>query len=177
MKSVGGKAAKSGKVGVKPVKKAAKLGRLPTSVLKMLANRRTVKRILGAGLEITTVLDKLGPAGDSVAKALGSKAVPAIRQTATAAHQATEALAGTIVALGIVHDKIADIQLAYKGIATSIVNIKQKSDGLKGSHSKTIKSTESEGVLTVNVNVKVDSQDLSAILSKTSKVVTWTGKP
>ena len=163
---------KKGVVGVKPPSKAKKLGALPASVLMMLGNKRKVKQMFDAGLEITSILEKMQPAADAVSKALNSNAVPAMNATADASQQATEKIAGTVVMLGLVRDKLNEIQTAYQGIMKTVVDIKKEGDKLKGQHSADIKTAT--GTLKVEIKVEVNSNSIASALEKTP-VVTWSG--
>ena len=163
---------KKGAVGVKAPSKAKKLGALPASVLKMLGNKRKVKQMFDAGLEITSILEKMQPAADAVSKALNSNAVPAMNATADASQQATEKIAGTVVMLGLVRDKLNEIQTAYQGIMKTVVDIKKEGDKLKGQHSADIKTAT--GTLKVEIKVEVNSNSIASALEKTP-VVTWSG--
>lgn len=160
-------------VPVKPLKKVKRLGRLPPSVLRLLANKKTAKRMFDAGLELTSVLNQMQPAADSVSQSLNSVAVPALQNTATAAQQATQAIATTVVMLGYVHDKLNEIQTTYARIRDVVVDVKKKSKGLKGKSTESLKTDT--GVFTLNVMVNVDSKQMALALENT-KVVSWSGK-
>jgi hypothetical protein len=159
-------------VKVKSSKKAKALGRLPPRVLDLLASRRASKRMFAAGLEMTEIMDKLGPAAQTVSDALHSAAIPALQGTATAAQEATSSLATTVVMLAYVRDKLAEVQAAYSGILESVVEVRKEGEKLKGKHSAKI--TTETGKLEVNIHVNVDSKQIAQALEKTP-VVTWSG--
>jgi hypothetical protein len=159
-------------VKVKHSKKVKALGRLPVRVLNLLASKKASKRMFGAGLEMTQIMDKLGPAAKTVSEALNSAAIPALQGTATASQQAVSSLATTVVMLSYVRDKLAEVQTAYSGILKTVIEVRKEADKLKGKHSAKI--TTETGKLEVNIHVNVDSKQISQALEKTP-VVTWSG--
>jgi len=173
--TVGAKAAaKTALVPVKKPKKARALGRLPRDVLRMLANKKTAKRMYDAGLEMTAVLDKLQPAADGVSKILNSAAIPALQGTASASHDATSALATTVVMLSYVRDKLNEIQTAYKGILDMVVKVREEGEKIKGKHSASIKTQT--GNLNVNIVCEINSTDIAIALEKgKTPTVQWSG--
>lgn len=159
-------------VKTKPPKKLRQLGRLPPSVLRLLASKTLAKRMFDNGLEMTKVMDKLGPAAAKTSDVLIKSAAPALNQTATAANQATSSLATTVVMLTYVKDKLLEIQKAYTGIMDSVVTVSKEGAKMKGKHSA--KVTTETGTLTVNIGVSIDSKQMTEALTK-GPVVTWSG--
>lgn len=171
-KAQGKKAAKKKSIRVQKLDAAERLSKLPVSVLKLLAKKGKAQMMIEGASSIEGALSAMLKTSESTSTSLKANAVPALQATATAAETATGALAGTVIMLDYVRDRMAQIQTIYSGIATSVVRVRRAGGRLYGK--STLKIAGEGGKLTVNMHVSVDSRQISGALRRTP-TVTWTG--
>ena len=161
-KSMGGKKVRSRKIN--------RLKDLPPDVLRMLANKRTLKRMITGGGEVKDVLEKMLPVSDGVTESLNNAAIPALTGVATAAASAAEALVSTIVMLDHVRDRLEEIKTVYSGILKTVADVRKEGGRLGANKKHSIKAES--GSLNIELIVQVNSNQLASALEE-SNVVTF----